>query len=304
MINVSRYVALVILISLFLSYAKAMYWQLDSIFLRYYNNTLEDYVDKKLNNVSFLVSKMDKNKPTVFYIHGFTENAENESVTTVVCAYLQRNDHNILIVDYRNISKLQYLEVVLAARFVGQALAQALNKMVLAGLNSEKLHIVSHSLGLDPAGPIFNFLKSHLSSTDARFVDIIHTDYGLYGTLRTGIVDFFPNGGHRLQPDCPQGSPFLSLGDFCSHRRSWKYYAESLINESSFMAVKCSSYHKFLAGNCNGNIEIPMGFATPINAKGTFYLTINTGSLFGLKSLERCMDLIKNRATEDSYSSL
>lgn len=39
-------------------------------------------------------------------------------------------------------------------------------------------------------------------------------------------------------------------------------------------------------------------------SKGIFYLMINTDSLFGLKALERCMDLIKNRTTEDSYSSL
>ncbi|XP_047345078.1 pancreatic triacylglycerol lipase-like isoform X2 [Vespa velutina] len=268
MINVSRYVPIVILISSFLSYVRTRNWELDSIFLRYYDNTLEDYVDEKLNNASFLVSRMDKNKPTVFYIHGFMEDVEKESVTTVVCAYLQRKDHNILIVDYRNISKLQYVEVVLAAKFVGYALALALNKMVLAGLNSEKLHIVSHSLGSQIAGHIGKSTSFKIPRiTDAQFVDIIHTDYGFYGISRTtGIVDFFPNGGHRLQPGCSLGSPFLSVEDFCSHHRSWKYYAESLINENSFMAVKCSLYREFLAGKCNENLKVPMGFATSTNA--------------------------------------
>lgn len=58
---------------------------------------------------------------------------------------------------------------------------------------------------------------------------------------------------------------FFSFLDFCSHRRSWKYYAVSLIDESSFTAIKCSSYREFLAGKCNGNLEVPMGFATPTN---------------------------------------
>lgn len=59
---------------------------------------------------------------------------------------------------------------------------------------------------------------------------------------------------------------FFSFLDFCSHCRSWKYYAVSLIDESSFIAIKCSSYREFLAGKCNGNLEVPMGFATPTNA--------------------------------------
>lgn len=58
--------------------------------------------------------------------------------------------------------------------------------------------------GLDPAGPLFNFLEPRLSFSDARFVDIIHTDYRFYGIAKaTGTVDFFPNGGRRVQPGCP-----------------------------------------------------------------------------------------------------
>jgi len=64
---------------------------------------------------------------------------------------------------------------------------------------------------LDPAGPLYNFLQPHLSLSDARFVDIIHTDYGFYGIARTtGTVDFFPNGGERIQPGCPQHPKFYS----------------------------------------------------------------------------------------------
>ncbi|KAI4491879.1 hypothetical protein M0804_003271 [Polistes exclamans] len=268
---------------------------------------------------------MDTNKPTVLYIHGFKEDVEKKSVSTVVCAYLERNDHNILAVDYRNISKLNYLEVKMNVRFVGYALALALNKMVVAGLNPNNLHIVGFSMGgqiaghireltifqipritgLDPAGPMFNIIDSRLSSTDARFVDIIHADYGFYGTSRTtGTVDFFPNGGHRLQPGCQKGAPFLSKDDFCSHLMSWKFYALSLIDKNLLMAVKCSSYREFLTGNCKDNVEIPMGFATPINANGTFYLKTNTDTLSALNGLGKCIDLTKNRPTEDTNSFL
>lgn len=44
----------------------------------------------------------------------------------------------------------------------------------------------------------------HLSHCDADFVDIIHTDAGLYGQpIATGSVDFWPNDGATLQPGCP-----------------------------------------------------------------------------------------------------
>jgi len=63
--------------------------------------------------------------------------------------------------------------------------------------------------GLDPAGPAFEtpYLKDaaeRLDSTDADFVDIIHTCAGSLGILRPiGHVDFYPNGGTFRQPGCP-----------------------------------------------------------------------------------------------------
>ena len=62
--------------------------------------------------------------------------------------------------------------------------------------------------GLDPAGPKLAEDDTHrnisLDKTDAKFVDIIHSDAEtpLLGTLkRQGHVDFYPNGGLH-QPGC------------------------------------------------------------------------------------------------------
>lgn len=99
--------------------------------------------------------------------------------------------------------------------------AQGILDMIKNGLSIDKLHIVSHSLGsqlsslvarnfknisnlkikrisaLDPAFPLFypGMIAGHLSKDDAEFVDVIHTDAGIYGApISTGTADFWPNG--------------------------------------------------------------------------------------------------------------
>lgn len=59
--------------------------------------------------------------------------------------------------------------------------------------------------GLDPAFPLYIFQGDvgHLAKTDAKFVDVIHTDGGVFGFPNPiGHVDFYPNGGIALQPGC------------------------------------------------------------------------------------------------------
>ncbi|XP_018367591.1 PREDICTED: phospholipase A1 member A-like [Trachymyrmex cornetzi] len=278
---------------------------LKSIFLRIYVGiTIHEYIDCSLENASAITSRLNTSKPTVMYIHGFSENVEKKSVQTIVQAYLKRNDHNIIAVDYSKFANDSYVTVTRNAPRVANALTMILDKMAELDFDTEKLHVIGHSMGsqisgyigrkvnfkipritgLDPAGPLYNFLQPHLSLFDARFVDIIHTDYGFYGIARiTGTVDFFPNGGQRIQPGCPHHPKFYSKDDFCSHHRSWKFYAESLINESAFLGVQCSSLSHLASGKCNNNTQIIMGYATPSSAQGTVYLLTADQSPFGLK---------------------
>lgn len=44
-------------------------------------------------------------KKTVLYIHNYLEGPNHESVNVIVDSYLQRNDHNILVLDWFQISK-------------------------------------------------------------------------------------------------------------------------------------------------------------------------------------------------------
>lgn len=59
-------------------------------------------------------------------------------------------------------------------------------------------------VGLDPALPFFATLNDgwKLDADDAEFVDIIHSNSGIYGKIEaTGHVDFYMNGG-TFQPAC------------------------------------------------------------------------------------------------------
>lgn len=69
--------------------------------------------------------------------------------------------------------------------------------------------------GLDPAGPGFELVHhlhhNSLDTTDALFVDIIHTAGGAAGYYSTlGHVDFYPNGGTPMQPGCLDDSNSVS----------------------------------------------------------------------------------------------
>ncbi|KAL6436730.1 hypothetical protein ACFW04_004868 [Cataglyphis niger] len=277
---------------------------LENIFLRIYvGTTIDEYVDYSLKNTDALLSRIQYSKPTMLYIHGYTEHLEKESVQTIVQAYLKRNDHNIIAVDYGKLVSNSYLNAVRNVPNVAAALTVTLDNMIVSGLDSEKLHIVSHSLGsqvagyigrsvsfqipritgLDPAGPFFNYLEPRLTFTDARFVDIIHTDVRFYGIAKiTGTVDFFPNGGLRVQPGCPLNTTINTKQDFCSHHRSWRFYAESLTDESAFQGVECPSLYYFYSGKCNNNTRVIMGYGTSNNAQGSIYLVTADQSPFGL----------------------
>lgn len=80
--------------------------------------------------------------------------------------------------------------------------------------------------GLDPARALFEgtlAIKNGLDRTCAKFVDIIHTNPGYYGTSKpSGTVDLWPNysPSDGMQPGCPSGTfqLFSSGGKHCWYK--------------------------------------------------------------------------------------
>ncbi|XP_026315342.1 pancreatic lipase-related protein 2-like isoform X2 [Hyposmocoma kahamanoa] len=288
--------------------------RIQDIYLRFYNgSTFEEYVDFPLMQANrlFDVKGFDKNSPTVIYMHGFIETAQKESVQVMVNAYLEtRPGTNVILLDWSNMSHGSYLVNAARNTKVGVATAEQIHKLLEAGLQSDKLHLIGHSLGshvagyiakelknkynrtvkrltaLDPAFPAFypdGLMMQHVSAKDAEFVDVIHTDAGGYGApVNTGTADFWPNGGKSVQPGCPRFAPIpLSDDNLCSHWRSWRFYAESVRNPQAFPSSPAESYQKFRENPTPDVGMVYMGADCDTNARGSYYLTTNPHPPFG-----------------------
>lgn len=97
--------------------------------------------------------------------------------------------------------------------------------------------------------------------------------------LISGDIDFYPNGVQPLPPGC--------FDIVCAHTRAPELYAESVYpgNENNFLGVKCSSLFALNSNSCRGP-AFPMGFATPQNLKGNFFLKTNDKGPYGLNAVK------------------
>ena len=77
----------------------------------------------------------------------------------------------------------------------------------------------------------------------------------------------------------------LKKSDFCSHRRSWHFYSESVraVDQQTFRAVLCASWKDFIENNCPENETMTqdyMGYYASDNLTGDYFLQTNQESPF------------------------
>lgn len=244
--------------------------------------------------------------PTIIFVHGFTDNPLSVVGRSIADAYKRHGKYNVLALDASKLIESLYLRSVTAAKYIGEYLGYFIFDLNRAGVNTESIHVIGHSLGahiagfagksyqilksgerlpritgLDPAGPCFDGLDAsqRLDYSDARFVDIIHTNIGVYGLNKSiGSVDFYPNGGGMEQPGCGRDIS-------CSHARAWQFYVESIDEQENFIAVECDSWDSFLSHKCTNNKRAVMGFATSnTTTGGNFFLKARAYSKYGLRN--------------------
>uniref|UniRef100_A0A8C0VAK0 Triacylglycerol lipase n=1 Tax=Cyanistes caeruleus TaxID=156563 RepID=A0A8C0VAK0_CYACU len=234
-------------------------------FLLYTKDNRMKYQKISATNPSTIkASNFRAHRKTRFIIHGHLAGSMFHS-----------EDVNCILTDWRGGSSGLYTDAVNNVRIVGAELEY------LYGYSPANIHFIGHSLGahvageagrrkpgigritgLDPAGPLFQYTPTmvRLDPSDAKFVDVIHTHAGILQTC--GHLDFYPNGGKKM-PGCnqlhiSQGSlqcfvkkeelTYRSFG--CGHKRSLRYYAESIMTPNGFVGYLCDTYREFVLGDC------------------------------------------------------
>ena len=257
-------------------------------------NRLKFKIDIKAQEL--VKNGFNASRVTKVLIHGFLGEGDIYCTDFSQAYFQEKMDVNILCIDWEKLaSGKDFFGPAKNAIKVGKHVGQKLlyRKLILTlGQKAEKIHVIGFSLGAHLAGQIGRTVqkkagkigritgldpakyvkKSHqLSRKDAHFVDVIHTNSGdfLEGCLSIkrplGHADFYPNGGMH-QPGCQKFCSgfwgfFRCLGglvDTCSHERSYYLYLDSITNPT-VEGVECESYKAFVKGECEGNLNIPMG---------------------------------------------
>ncbi|XP_071444098.1 pancreatic lipase-related protein 2-like [Hetaerina americana] len=241
----------------------------------------------------------DPTKDTKLIVHGFKSMASVDWAVDMRQRLLRQLDVNVITVDWSEGASKTYSQAVSNTRVVGLEVANMVNALIEGkDASASNFHLIGHSLGahtvgyageriaglrritgLDPAGPLFNKLPKfvRLDSSDATFVDVIHSDaedfgYGIQDV--SGHLDFFPNGGYRQPGAEVPGIPLsiipeeiveaTDLGS--SHGRAVQLFLDSIeappslgddrrrddpeVNRCTLIAYLCDSYESFLEGNC------------------------------------------------------
>ncbi|KAG7217319.1 hypothetical protein INR49_027863, partial [Caranx melampygus] len=186
---------------------------------------------------------------------------------------LARKDLNLIIVDWNyGATTVNYLKAVENSHKVAANLTAFIKVMQEHGASLSSIHLIGESLGahmsgfvganlngsigritaLEPAKPQFTGTapEDRLDSSDAQFVDVVHTDIDSLGFREPlGHIDFYANGGTD-QPGCPK--TIFSGGSYfkCDHQRAMYLFLESVKKTCTSRVFPCSSYSAFLDGKC------------------------------------------------------
>ncbi|KAH8298057.1 hypothetical protein KR018_005765 [Drosophila ironensis] len=246
--------------------------------------------------------------PLKILIHGFIGNRNLTPNLEVRDVLLQSQPVNVISVDYETLVRwpCYFPWATSNAPIVAECLAQMINHLISSGIyRREDIHLIGFSLGgqvagmaanfvteplaritgLDPAGPGFMTQLSpnqKLDSSDADFVDIIHTDPFFFSMLPPmGHVDFYPNLDQLNQRGCTYVSNWRFYN--CNHYRAAIYYAESITSERGFWSQHCGGWFDFFSQRCNHYTNVPhtrMGYFVSEEASGSYFLTTHEASPF------------------------
>ncbi|EAX10064.1 hCG1779973, partial [Homo sapiens] len=201
--------------------------RIETILMMYTRNNLNCAEPLFEQNNSLNVN-FNTQKKTVWLIHGYRPVGSIPLwLQNFVRILLNEEDMNVIVVDWsRGATTFIYNRAVKNTRKVAVSLSVHIKNLLKHGASLDNFHFIGVSLGahisgfvgkifhgqlgritgLDPAGPRFSRKPpySRLDYTDAKFVDVIHSDSNGLGIQEPlGHIDFYPNGGNK-QPGCPK----------------------------------------------------------------------------------------------------
>ncbi|EDV31742.2 uncharacterized protein Dana_GF14403 [Drosophila ananassae] len=247
--------------------------------------------------------------PTKIIIHGFGGGRTLSPSPDLREAYFSVGEYNIIIVDYSDAVKEPCLsQMEWAPRFGSLCISQLVKYLARhpRGVQPDDLHFIGYSVGAHIAGLVANYLKPEegklgritaldptiffyagannsrdLDTTDAHFVDVMHTGAGILGQWHSsGHADFYVNGGTR-QPACV-GSATLFQTLACDHTKVTPYFIESITTTRGFYAGPCPNLFTYLIGWCEPKDSeyVLMGEHCSHKARGNYYVTTNAKAPF------------------------
>ncbi|XP_045049466.2 lipase member I [Desmodus rotundus] len=198
------------------------------VFLMTYTRNTRNCAEPLFEQDDSLNVNFNASKRTVWLIHGYRPIGSVPSwLQNFVRVLLNQDDMNIVVVDWnQGATTFIYNRAIKNARKVAVSLSEYIRRLLKHGASLDNFHFIGMSLGahisgfvgkifqgqlgritgLDPAGPKFSGKPSNgrLDYTDAKFVDVIHSDTDGLGIKEPlGHIDFYPNGGKK-QPGCPK----------------------------------------------------------------------------------------------------
>ncbi|XP_026315668.1 lipase member H-B-like isoform X2 [Hyposmocoma kahamanoa] len=203
-------------------------------------------------------------------VHGYGGKGTDSMSLVLRDAFLGSGNTNVIVVDWTVAAGSNMASEAVPA--IADNVAELLKLMVISNkISKTKLHLVGFDLGAHVVGNVGRIFQgvaritalnpygadewmlsnNHLRATDARYVEVIHTEVSQIGLpVAVGDVDFFPQGGVR-QPGCQDLD--------CSHNRAWKLFAASLTH-GGLIGHRCETIRNALDLErfCTG-FALPLG---------------------------------------------
>lgn len=265
--------------------------------LLYTRDNPDDPVYVYKNNSDQILPK----EKTIVIIHGWTANPHVGLYGILKDTYLEHFDFNVIMIDWSELAKKLYTTCFCKLPGVAEYVANYFCYMdEEKKIPMDSVHIAGHSLGgqmagligaftqsncqkeigritgMDPAGPLYMGAppSKRLDESDARFVQIIHTNGGILGYYDScGDVDFYVNCGMH-QSGCS------ALNPLCSHLKVENFMVEGVFSKE-FVGKSCVGCPK----DCATDVDVyaVMGEHCPEDApKRNYYLATNADAPYGM----------------------